>query len=113
MRECENIDVRDRLPEKGGFLRRFLAPQPKWALAGLMAALVVGAFLAGRFWPRHEPPQIVQKPAEVNPQRIVLVAVGDHLERSQMLLLEIMHNDDTGQINFAAKWGRAVGPRHA
>src|SRR5262245_55458194 len=72
------LNIRDRLPEKGGFLRRFLAPQPKWAVAGLMALLIVGAFLAGRYWPRPQQPQVaVQKAADVNPQRVVLVAVGD------------------------------------
>ena len=60
-----------------------------------MALLLAAAFLAGRFWPRPGQ-QVAQQPAQVNPQRIVLVAVGDHLERSQMLLLEIMHNDEQG-----------------
>jgi hypothetical protein len=96
------LNLRDRLPEKSGFFRRLFRPQPKWAIAGLMAALVVGAFLAGRFWPRPGQP-IAPQAAQVNPQRVVLVAVGDHLERSQMLLLEIMHNDDSGHINFSAE----------
>jgi hypothetical protein len=34
---------------------------------------------------------------------VVLVAVGDHLERSQMLLVEIMNNDDRGHIDFTAE----------
>jgi hypothetical protein len=97
------LNIRDRLPEKGGFLQRLFRPQPKWALAGLMAVLIAGAFLAGRFWPRHEPSQIAQQPAAANPQKIVLVAVGDHLERSQMLLVEIMHNEDTGNVDFSAE----------
>ncbi|HET9364268.1 MAG TPA: hypothetical protein VFP71_04675, partial [Candidatus Angelobacter sp.] len=98
------LNIRDRLPEKGGFLQRLFRPQPKWALAGLMAVLVAGAFLAGRFWPHHEPSQIAQQQsAAANPQKIVLVAVGDHLERSQMLLVEIMHNEDTGHVDFSAE----------
>ena len=97
------LNLRDRLPEKGGFFRRLFRPQPKWAVAGLMAVLIVGAFLAGRFWPRPGQQPITQQAAQVNPQRVVLVAVGDHLERSQMLLLEIMHNDDSGHINFSAE----------
>jgi hypothetical protein len=102
------LNIRDRLAKKGGFFRRLFflpisGPQPKWAIAGLMAVLVVGAFLAGRFWPRPVPSQIAQQATQVNPQRIVLVAVGDHLERSQMLLVEIMHNEDTGHIDFSAE----------
>jgi hypothetical protein len=97
------LNVRDRLPEKGGFFRRLFRPQPKWALAAVMALLLAAAFLAGRFWPRSEAPTVANKQENVNPQRVVLVAVGDHLERSQMLLLEIMHNDETGRINFSAE----------
>ncbi|MBZ5493027.1 MAG: hypothetical protein LAO76_19085 [Acidobacteriia bacterium] len=102
------LNLRDRLPEKTGFLRRVLRPSPpKWAFAGVMALLLVAAFLAGRFWPRPGP-QIAQQPAsQVNPQRVVLVAVGDHLERSQMLLVEIMNNDTKGPINFSSEQAEA------
>jgi hypothetical protein len=97
------LNLRDRLHERGGWLRRLFRPQQKWALAGVMALLLIGAFLAGRFWPRHDRQIAQQPPAAANPQRIVLVAVGDHLERSQMLLLELVHNEDTGQINISAE----------
>jgi hypothetical protein len=96
------LTLRDRLPEKRGLLQGLFIGQQKWVLAGAMVVLLAAAFLAGRFWPRP-PLQIAQQPPQVNPQRIVLVAVGDHLERSQMLLLEIMHNEDTGNINFSAE----------
>jgi len=97
------LNLRDRLQERGGWFRRLFRPQQKWALAGLMALLLIGAFLAGRFWPRHDRQIAQQPPAAANPQRIVLVAVGDHLERTQMLLLELVHNEDTGQINISAE----------
>ena len=102
------LNLRDRLAEKGGFFRggffsKIFGPQQKWALAGVMALLLAAAFLAGRFWPRPETPRLAGQQEGTNPQRIVLVAVGDHLERSQMLLLEIMHNDETGPINFSAE----------
>jgi hypothetical protein len=104
------LNLRDRLPEKGGFLRRLLRPsQQKWALAGAIVLLVAAAFLAGRFWPRPTQQIARQPPAQVNPQRIVLVAVGDHLERSQMLLVEIMNADgnDHGPINFSSEQAEA------
>ncbi|MGZ4845744.1 MAG: anti-sigma factor family protein [Candidatus Angelobacter sp.] len=100
------LNVRDRLPEKGSFLRRLFGPQQKWALAGTMVLLLAAAFLAGRFWPRPDQ-QIVHKPETVNPQRVVLVAVGDHLERSQMLLVEIMNADTRGPINFSSEQAEA------
>ncbi|HEY1524619.1 MAG TPA: hypothetical protein VGH51_00130 [Candidatus Angelobacter sp.] len=104
------LNLRDRLPEKGGFLRRLLRPSPpKWAFAGVMALLLVAAFLAGRFWPRPGQQIAQQPPAQVNPQRVVLVAVGDHLERSQMLLVEIMNEDGDahGSINFSSEQAEA------
>ena len=100
------LNLRDRLPEKGSFFRRLLGSQQKWALAGAIVVLLAMAFLAGRFWPR--PGQIAQQPpAQVNPQRVVLVAVGDHLERSQMLLVEIMNADTKGPINFSSEQAEA------
>lgn len=93
------LNLRDRLPEKPSAAKSFWAAGRKWALAGVMAMLLVGAFLAGRFWPGR-PRQIVQvnTPA-ADPQRVVLVAVGDHLERSQMLLVEIMNADDKSALD--------------
>jgi len=102
------LNLRDRLPEKGGFFRRLLRPSaPKWAFAGAMALLLAAAFLAGRFWPRPDQQVAQQPPAQVNPQRVILVAVGDHLERSQMLLVEIMNADGKGPINFSSEQAEA------
>jgi hypothetical protein len=102
------LNLRDRLPEKSSFLRRLFGTQQKWALAGAMALLLAAAFLAGRFWPRPvQPIAQQQQPSQANPQRVVLVAVGDHLERSQMLLVEIMNADTKGPINFSTEQAEA------
>jgi hypothetical protein len=101
------LNLRDRLPEKRGFLQRLFQGQQKWALAGAMVVLLAMAFLAGRFWPRTGQQVAQQPPAQVNPQRVVLVAVGDHLERSQMLLVEIMNADTKGPINFSNEQAEA------
>jgi hypothetical protein len=62
---------------------------------GAVAALIVAAFLAGRYMPRRPDQgtttatQVAEKnPAQVR-ERILLVAVGDHLDRAQNVLLEI------------------------
>src|SRR5712671_4834414 len=109
------LNVRDRLPGKGGFLRKLFSPQTrgpqqKWALAGAMAVLLAAAFLAGRFWPRPMQPVTRQQASQVNPQRVILVAVGDHLERSQMLLVEIMNADTKGPLNFSSEQAEAREP---
>ena len=102
------LNLCDHLPEKSGFLRRLFGTQQKWALAGAMALLLAAAFLAGRFWPRPvQPIAQQQQPSQANPQRVVLVAVGDHLERSQMLLVEIMNADTKGPINFSTEQAEA------
>jgi hypothetical protein len=101
------LNLRDSLPEKGGFLRRLFGTQQKWALAGAVALLVAAAFMAGRFWPRPVQQIVQQQPSQINPQRVILVAVGDHLERSQMLLVEIMNADTKGPINFSSEQAEA------
>jgi hypothetical protein len=54
--------------------------------AATMALLVIGAFLAGRGWHKAEPHQMADIGVR---ERVLLVAVGDHLERSQMVLVEL------------------------
>lgn len=99
------LNVRDRLPEHAA-RRRFWASPPRWAIAGLTAVLIVAAFLAGRFWPRHEPANPAATVA-ANPQRVVLVAVGGHLQKSQMLLVEIMNTDARGPVNLSTEQQQA------
>jgi hypothetical protein len=89
------LNVRDRLPERR---RSFFIP--RWAITAAMAVLVVAAFMAGHYWPRHAPVNNPAQSAQVNPQRVLLVAVGDHLERSQMLLIEIMNTDTKDPIDL-------------
>jgi hypothetical protein len=104
------LNLRDQLPARGSFFKRLFGPQQKWAFAGTMALLLAVAFMAGRFWPRAGGNKIVgqtEQTAPANPQRVVLVAVGDHLERSQMLLVEIMNADAKGPINFSSEQAQA------
>lgn len=79
---------------------------PRWARAGAMAGLLVVAFLAGRYWqPRQAPPM-----AAISPQvreRILLLAVGGHLDRSEMLLVELVNAEGKGSTNINAEKHRA------
>ena len=54
-----------------------------------LAAMVLGAFYAGQRWEQQKAPRT----AAVNPaqaeQRIILLVVGDHLDRTQKLLAEL------------------------
>ena len=93
------LNLRDQLREKRPAWRGFLAPA-RWTAIGAVAVLVIAAFLAGRFWPNRVE---VKKPesVQVNPERVVLVAVSDHLERSQILLVEIMNADPKDAAEFS------------
>jgi hypothetical protein len=100
------LNVRDRLPEKH-FWTAWLQSPKQWALAGSMVALLVAAFVAGRFWPRPVQPVTSPNLAHINPQQVVLVAVDGHLQRSEMLLVEIMNSDANTRLDFSAEQGRA------
>jgi hypothetical protein len=59
-----------------------------------MAILLVCAFLAGRFMQPHKNPVDIANNAPVR-ERVLLVALGDHLDRSQMVLVEMQHAQAT------------------
>jgi hypothetical protein len=68
---------------------------------GVVAALIVAAFLAGRYIPRKpEPAATPTTVAEKNPaqvrERILMIAVGDHLDHAQNMLIEISNADANG-----------------
>lgn len=72
--------------------------RPWWALprrwAGIVtvAALIAIAFLAGRHTnrpPRNPPVEATNHPEL--PQKVLVVALGDYLDRSEMLLIEVAH----------------------
>jgi hypothetical protein len=90
--------VERRLPRRGeSFISRWFAA-PIWkpvSAAAAMALVVIAAFLAGRgslpFIRQKAPAQIAGNGAENGAvrERVLLVAVGDHLERSQTVLVEL------------------------
>ena len=61
--------------------------------AGLVG-LVFGAFYLGRVWEHHRQPQIQGgKTSTPVKQRVLVVVLGDHLDRSERLLVELKHAD--------------------
>ncbi len=82
---------------------------PQWALAGGVAALVFVAFMAGRF-SGGVPAGVTQDErivAETSPERVLHAAVGDHLDRTQMMLTELVNNDVDQADAFAGEQERA------
>jgi hypothetical protein len=92
-------EVWDRLAPKLGQKRRssWLSPR-RWVPVMAAAALLVIAFFAGRYSPHSQEPAVAQTPSGVR-ERVLLVAVGDHLERSEMLLIEIANANPTQAMN--------------
>ena len=81
-----------RLPSIRQAARRpwFFAPRPL-AAAGALAAVVLAAFLAGQAAARRAAPTPAAR------DRILLIAVGEHLERTEAVLLERVHGPREGE----------------
>jgi hypothetical protein len=80
---------------------------PKWALAGGIAALVLAAFVAGRFSTVTPPPTAVANNTDDVAERVLVVAVVDHLDRSQMVLVELMNANLDESIDIESEQLRA------
>ena len=84
---------------------------PRWVYAGGLAALVLAAFVAGRFSRSDAPPPSPDAPtastANVS-DRVLVVAVVDHLDRSQMMLIELLNADPGSEtLDLSAEQSRA------
>ncbi len=122
---ADSLEVPERGPEYGREVWAQLAPRldepspqsawwralfvpRRWAVAAAMATLIVGAFVAGRFWPY----QAVQTPAPQpiaaqTRERILVVSLTEHLDRSQMVLLELVNAKPGGEVDISAERRRA------
>jgi hypothetical protein len=92
--------IRPRLVDGFGRRWNFALPFRTWALAGNVAMLLAAAFWGGRVWQQRHTPMVAAIPAPAR-ERILMVAVGDHLERAQMLLVEVMNQDAAGQVDVS------------
>jgi hypothetical protein len=94
--------IRPRLAEGFGRRWNFFLPLRTWALAASLAVLLVVAFWSGRLWQQRHTPTVAAIPAPAR-ERILMVAVGDHLERAQMLLVEVMNEEAAGPVDVSQK----------
>ena len=88
---------------------KWLRPQWRWAAAGAaFAALMVAAFVAGRSFPQAHKPTVQLAATDLRPnQRVLMVAVGDYLERSQMVLIELANASPKGDLDISSEQERA------
>ena len=77
----------------------------RWAIAGAVAAVIVLAFLAGRIsGPKQPgPTQILSKQTPSGKDRVLMVAVGDHLDRTEMILVELVNTKTAGKVDISAE----------
>jgi len=105
--------IAPRLPEKAGRgWRVWFAPRHLLAF-GSVAAMVALAFVAGRLvGPKNPgtPPVPVADASQVR-ERVLVVAVGDHLGKSEMVLMELANaapqHPGQKEINISAEQKRA------
>jgi hypothetical protein len=85
-----------QLPARARWPRNLGAWTVRWAIPMGIAALLVLAFYAGR-WSSDRPSPTTSDHARRDvAERVLVVAVVDHLDRSQMVLLEVLNSDATG-----------------
>lgn len=97
-----------------GWLSWFVFSPARLAWGAAVVALVAGSFVAGRQWQAAVPapvsPAAVPAATAVSAsqirERILLIDLGDHLERSQMMLVELVSADD-GTMDVSAERTRA------
>ena len=96
------LDVTDS--PKASMWHALLQPR-KWAIAGALAILVVAAFLAGRYLPHHEQssPLVKVEAPKTGSDRVLMVAVGDHLDRTEMILVAPANTPAEGKVDISAE----------
>jgi hypothetical protein len=85
------------------------APALRYSFAGgALVALLAVAFLAGRFYPRSPavPPPAVADDTQIS-ERVLRVAVGDYLDRSQIVLTELANANALGSLDISTEQERA------
>ena len=85
--------------------RTWFAPR-RLVLAGAAATLVMAAFVAGRWtMPTSPTPAIVADGTDAAPapERVLLGAAGEHLDRSQRVLVELLNAEPDGSLPGAER----------
>ena len=89
--------------------RSWLEPR-RLAALGAVAALAIVAFLAGRVTKHPEPVAVTADASKIR-ERVLVMAVGDHLGRSEMMLIELGNtepeNKKQKEVNISAERRRA------
>jgi hypothetical protein len=91
------------------WLSWFVFSPARLVFAAGVVLLVAAAFMAGRLMPRPVPATVTAaRTAEQVKQGVLLVDLGEHLDRSQRMLIEMATADDsTGPVDMSVEQSRA------
>jgi len=82
-----------------------MAPVWRWAAA---AAVLLAALLAGRFYPAPQPARTAVAADPQAGERLLRMAVGDYLDRSQMVLAEVANANPRQPFDISFEQERAA-----
>ncbi len=101
--------IRAHLPEREKRSWFGWMTQPRrLATVGALAALLITAFFLGRISkPVEHPNDNVAKNDIDKDRKVLLVALGDHLDRSQMVLVELSNSPTKGEVDISQEQQRA------
>ena len=92
---------------RSGWFTWFVSPARLAFTAGIVL-LIGAAFMAGRMTHTVAPGSNTPQSNEKVRERILLVDLGDHLDRSQMVLVELVSADDSqGSVDISMEQSRA------
>jgi hypothetical protein len=97
-------------PARRSWVGWLLTSPAPLGLAAAVVVLVVGAFFAGRALspaPAAPTAAAVAAAADQIRERILLSDVGEHLDRSQMALVDLVSGDDNSTLDIASERSRA------
>ena len=103
-------EIAPRLAEKPGrWWQAWMEPR-RLTAAGVIVALIVAAFVAGRITKRGKTSDNIANKEQVR-ERVLVVAVGEHLGHSERMLVELSNAEPSDpaqkQVNISAEQRRA------
>ena len=91
-----------------GLLSWFVFSPARLAFTASIVLLIGAAFMAGRMTRTTPPAAGVAQSSQQVRERILLVDLGEHLDRSQMVLVELVSADDSGgNVDISTEQSRA------